>query len=218
MRDLRKFRNKLTLELDNRQIVFLFAGLVAVLAIVFALGVVVGKGLTQIEHEEKRAAMAERNDMDFVVDESGQLDAAGLRVTSEDLAATPAPTGYDEIELVPSAGSGAAETPPPTAEEILKTATAPAAPAMPAVMPTPPGSGGWTVQLSAHENEAEAKEKQRQYVAKGIQAYIVRADLGSKGVWYRVRVGAFKDRNGAVQYANAIAENESIAPFIAEIP
>ncbi|MCB1154877.1 SPOR domain-containing protein, partial [bacterium] len=205
MRDLRKFRNKLTLELDNRQIVFLFAGLVAVLAIVFALGVVVGKGLTQIEHEEQRAAMAERNDMEFVIDEDGQLDAEGLKVTSEDLTATPAPTGYDEIELVPGA-AGTGETPPPTAEEILKSTSSPGVPAAPAVLPTPPAGGGWTVQLSAHESETEAREKQRMYVAKGIQAYIVRADLGSKGVWYRVRVGSFKDRNGAVQYANAIAE------------
>jgi cell division septation protein DedD len=74
------------------------------------------------------------------------------------------------------------------------------------------------VQLSSHPDEAEALAKQKSWVAKGVQAYILKADLGSKGMWYRVRVGKFAAKSGADQYAAALAAKEGIKPFVSPIP
>ncbi|MBZ0274478.1 SPOR domain-containing protein [bacterium] len=214
MRDLRKFRNKLTFELDNRQIAFLLAGLIAVMAIVFALGIVVGKGLTRMDGGEE--LMAD-------VREPTEVEPAPFVVTEQDLEGGSMDTGEpaEPVNLLDKPGSPVG-TPMPVADEPPPAYEAPSPPPPPSAVaagsaPTPPTGGGWTVQLSAHPNEAEAKGKQSAYVKKGIEAYIVRADIPGKGVWYRVRVGQFSTREGAQQYANAIREREQVEPYITRI-
>lgn len=218
MRDLRKFRNKTTLELDNRQIAFIFSGLLAILVIVFALGVVVGKGLGRISAMEGSAEGAAPTPETIV--------AEGLTVTGSDIGATPAtptdsgtlvipvtgsPTPASALPLPTSAGIGTGPVAPPAG------ATPPPAPIEPAGPPEPPTGKGWTVQLSAHSEEAEAKARQQSWIGKGVQAYIVKADLGAKGTWYRLRVGKFANKSGADQYAAALAAKEGIKPYVTTI-
>ena len=228
MRDLRKFRNKLTLELDNRQIAFLFAGLLAVLAVVFALGIVVGKGLSRMDVQKAASSGASST---FDMPAPKQIVANPIEIKEADLPKGP-------VELTPSPGTETINilnaTPPPTPPAPAPTsiptplptpppptpkpATAPTPPPAPIPAaeetPAPPKGAGWTVQLSAHPNEAEALAKQKQWLAKGVQAYIVKATLPGKGVWYRVRVGQFATKAGAQQYGDALAAKEGIKPFI----
>jgi hypothetical protein len=59
------------------------------------------------------------------------------------------------------------------------------------------------IQLSAVRNEANAKSewarlsKAHPDVLGGLELVIQRADLGAKGIFYRVRGGWFADRNEA---------------------
>ena len=49
--------------------------------------------------------------------------------------------------------------------------------------------------------------------AAGLKPYVVEADLGSKGTWYRVRVGAFKDKAAASRFRTDV-EREMRGPAV----
>ena len=59
------------------------------------------------------------------------------------------------------------------------------------------------LQIGSYKSEAEASEswrafKARHAVVAGYQSDVNEAHLGPKGVWYRLRVGPFADRQSAV--------------------
>ena len=57
------------------------------------------------------------------------------------------------------------------------------------------------LQAMASPNEAEANGFAERLKNAAIPAYVVRADLGSHGVWYRVRIGRFATPDEAQRYA-----------------
>jgi hypothetical protein len=98
-------------------------------------------------------------------------------------AAAPAPARQGTIVATPGSPDGPIDLTP---------GTRPAAGAAPAS-----GGGGIQVQVSAQRSEAAAlsayRGLQQRYpgILGSYQARIVRADLGEKGVYYRVRIGPF---------------------------
>jgi cell division septation protein DedD len=64
----------------------------------------------------------------------------------------------------------------------------------------PKNVGKYTVQLGASQSRAEALQLASRSSAAGLKAYIAEARLPGKGVWYRVRVGAFPDKAAAERY------------------
>ncbi len=62
---------------------------------------------------------------------------------------------------------------------------------------------GWFIQLNAQRSEDAAKKVWEKYKAKygralkGTQVVYQRADLGDKGIYWRVRLGAYDDRSSA---------------------
>lgn len=96
------------------------------------------------------------------------------------------------------------------AAPVVKPAPAPtpaSAPAPAAASATTKATGtagqGFMIQLSAVRNESDAKSewarlvKAHPDVLGGLELVIQRADLGAKGIFYRVRGGWFADRNEA---------------------
>ena len=87
-----------------------------------------------------------------------------------------------------------------------RTAAAPPSSARAAPEATKSEAGGFVVQLSSQKNEAEAQSSFRSLQAKfpnelsGLQPIIRRADLGSKGVFYRTLVGPFASAQEASQF------------------
>jgi cell division protein FtsN len=92
-----------------------------------------------------------------------------------------------------------AETPKPAQ---AKPAPVKAAKAPPAAKAAPAAAGGdYVLQIGAYKSEAEANTAWKTYQARhpivgGFAPNILRVDLGSKGVWYRLRIGSF-DKAGA---------------------
>jgi SPOR domain len=84
-----------------------------------------------------------------------------------------------------------------------------AAPSRPAPDATSNASGGFVVQLSSQKSESEALSSFRSLQAKfpnelgGRQPIIRRADLGSKGVFYRTLVGPFASAHEASQFCSS---------------
>jgi hypothetical protein len=110
--------------------------------------------------------------------------------------AAPSTTG-GPIALVPKSQQPAPAAAPPAP-------TAPAAPAQSAPEPTETAAiGGWQVQLAASraataaKAEGERLKQKHSDVLGKMSVNIVRADLGSKGVFYRIRLGPAQDKDQA---------------------
>jgi cell division septation protein DedD len=69
-----------------------------------------------------------------------------------------------------------------------------------ALTPPPRDVGQFTVQIGASQDRAEALRMENRARAAGLKPYAVEANLGAKGTWYRVRVGAFRDKDAASSY------------------
>ena len=93
-----------------------------------------------------------------------------------------------------------------------KPAPASAASAPTATKATGKAGQGYMIQLSAVRNEANAKSEWARLVKKhadvlaGLELVIQRADLGAKGVFYRVRGGWFANRGEAKAICNELAK------------
>lgn len=75
----------------------------------------------------------------------------------------------------------------------------------------PSGGGGFLVQVSSQRSEADAQASYRGLQTKysqlkSHQPIIRRADLGSKGVYYRAMVGPFESGDEAVQFCNGLKQ------------
>jgi cell division protein FtsN len=69
---------------------------------------------------------------------------------------------------------------------------------------TPAASGAYTLQIGAYKSQAEAMGAWKIYqtrhaaLVSGYRPDVQRADLGDKGVWYRLRIAGFADREVAL--------------------
>lgn len=121
--------------------------------------------------------------------------AATVKATKPEAADTASPTKTTMAEP-PAAKPAARTTPPVVAPKPVESKTAEAEPA-------PVKSGKFVVQLASYPTEADATAAFASMKAKsggllgGYSANIKRVDLGPKGVWYRLRVGAFADKEEA---------------------
>jgi cell division septation protein DedD len=120
------------------------------------------------------------------------------------------------VEPVTDLGTGTVVTPPAVSESV--TSVPSEDPALPA---TPQGprarfaftaGGDYLVQIAALRSEDAAETAWKRVTASAPELYygaskiIQRADLGSEGVFYRLRVGAFADRSEASAFCDAIKE------------
>jgi hypothetical protein len=160
---------------------------------------------------------------------AGQVPGKGpsARAALPPRSAPPAPRNNGgPISLDPQAqaySAPAAPAPPPARERTAAatpiTAPAPLAPPTPrastgpalaAAPPAAAGGGGYLVQLSSQRSEAEAQSSFRALQGRfphqlGGRAPIVkRADLGSKGTFYRAMVGPFGSSSEADQFCSSL--------------
>jgi hypothetical protein len=104
------------------------------------------------------------------------------------------------LSLSPPGAGGTARAP------VMRTASAPAA----APVATSSGGGGYSVQISSQRSEAEAQAAFRSLQAKfpnqlgGQQPVIRRADLGDKGVYFRVQVGPYTSSDQASELCSSL--------------
>jgi len=100
---------------------------------------------------------------------------------------------------VAAAAPGAAASAPP-APAAVTSAAAPApvpAPAPAVAAPKASAGGGFMVQIMATKDQAEAKRLVDKLKGQGFAASAEKADLGAKGIWYRVVTGPYGDQAAA---------------------
>jgi cell division septation protein DedD len=139
-------------------------------------------------------------------------DMSGKPVTSQAASAAQAALAQPPVaKAAPARSSGPISLDPQSeapaaAATRTRTAAAPPAPARAAPDATESAGEGFMVQLSSQKSEAEAQSSFRSLQAKfsnelsGLQPVIRRADLGSKGVFYRTMVGPFASAQEAGQF------------------
>jgi cell division protein FtsN len=81
-------------------------------------------------------------------------------------------------------------------------------------MPQAVTGGSHAVQIGSFGAAADAIALKGKMAAKGYPAFIVEADLGKKGLWYRVRIGPYADSTAAKSVQKMLDEKEKIKGFV----
>src|SRR5262249_6609224 len=153
VRDAERFKDKIEVSLDSRQVFFIFFGGAVIACLVFVLGVMVGKRLESRERVAHRAATSAQVDPLAALDELGADEQAEGK--GDDLAFAAALAADAKKSAAPA--PAAAPTPPP------KPAPIPSAPA--AAAPTPPAAKEPAKDKESKESKEpkEGKEKKSKF-------------------------------------------------------
>lgn len=132
----------------------------------------------------------------------------------------PAPLGLAH----PAPPPAAVQKPLTIAKQVPAAVTPPPKPVV-AVTPKPvetkpAAAGAYLLQIGAYKSQEEAMAAWKAYAGKhatllkGFGPDVQRADLGDKGVWYRLRVSSFADKNAAAALCDRL-KGENGACFLA---
>jgi DedD protein len=219
MRDGHRLRERIQLSLDDRQVAALAVGALLLLAGMFALGLLVGMQVARRSPQpaptgdlaalDEQRAEARRAPA-IVAEPKARVEPPPSQ-TAQPAVAIASPAVERPTQDSPAPASSPARMDPPARREMpAPPATVNVAPARTATvapaesnapLPAPPARlGNFTVQLGASQHRIEALQLAARAGALGLKPYVVEARLPGKGVWYRVRVGAFADKKAADRY------------------
>lgn len=224
------------IQLNGKQLIFLFMAAAVVAVVVFLSGVMVGRGV----RVEKAAAALSDIAPDAAAPAAAATGGAAAPATSGAPGATaaappatPPPPVHDELsyydrlekpaaaapgkppEPAPPAPEQAAEAPvagsSQPAPEPAKTAQKPE----PASASAPPaGSAGYSVQVIAMRERSSSEAIAKRLAGKGYSAYVLDPTPGSRSTLYRVRVGPYKTRREAEDAKARLEKEERFKPSI----
>jgi cell division septation protein DedD len=200
VRDGHRLREKIELTIDDRQVAALAVGALLLLAGMFALGLLVGM---QIARRSPQPALA--GDLVALDEQRANAQRSASPKSAavpEPRLAAPKPAAESTVVAAPARPEAKKEVPPPpTTVSVAPARPVAVTPDGPAALPEPPADpGNFTVQLGASQDGADAAQLAARAVAVGLKAYVAEARLPGKGVWYRVRVGVFADKDAAERF------------------
>ena len=197
------------IQLNGKQLVFLFMAGTVVAVVIFLLGVFVGRGVR-----------AESSGGDPLV---GAVTAPEIPAAAASTANTPPASTEEDLSYHDRLNKAepAAEklTPPPAPATTVDRPARGSAPSQAAretaisSVPTEPAGEGFAIQLAALGKREEAEAIVRRLAAKGYSAYLMPPPSGAPAV-YRVRVGKFKDRREAEAVSARLQREEQFKPWI----
>ena len=221
------------IQLNGKQLVFMFMAVTVVAVVIFLCGVMVGRGVRAPRATEVADAAIESS-LDPTappapVSAAGSSSAAIPDPTQEPTrlnATAPPPEPAKETQILQEVNSTSplAPVPPvktPVAEPpplVKNPAPKPPAPKTPA--PTPktaavnePTGDGFVVQVAAVKERSEADTIAKRLSSKGFKSFVSSPSAGAARV-YRVRVGKFNDRREAESVARRLEKEEQLKPWI----
>ena len=211
MRDVERLREKIEFSLDGKQAWALAFSALLLLGGVFTIGLLVGRRTAP-------APQTASGDL-ATLDAESRPQAAPKPAApeGEPVKETLAPEKADKpSEKHDTQGRAPMVVPPAHAATVVPPPQTPVkvASSTPVVLTSPPKDvGNFTVQIGASQDRADALRMENKARAAGLKPYVVEADLGAKGTWYRVRVGVFKDKDAANDYRRDV-ERELRAPAV----
>ena len=222
MRDAHRLKEKYEVSLDNRQIFFLFFGGAVAACLVFVVGVMVGKKLENRKAKKARPAADElalidrdtkatKSKLTFH-DELIKPDARARKdVPAEVLEWRHMGKRPNKANVVAVNDQAKPELARAPQGRVDRRAPAPAArPAQAAK----PGKRRFTLQAGAYKSKAEADQMLKKLQAEGYRPYVVAANIPKKGVWYRVRLGAFASWKDALQAKAKFEDKINLTAYV----
>ena len=215
------------IQLNGKQLVFLFIFTTSLAVAIFLCGVQVGRGVKSERVIEGGDAFAAATPPPAAATPSQPAAADGPPAAEPP---APAPEPDDELSYAKRLQGDQSAAP---AEKLKQPAPAPqVAPPPPTVAapgsmakPAPPASapaaqaadagrpGAFIVQLTALKVRSEAVTIVRGLIAKGYPAFVQDPAPGSPPL-YRVQVGGFPDREAASQAARRLEKEEQFKPYV----
>ncbi len=227
--------------MEKKQTLFILSMLLVVGLVCFFLGVMVGRSGDQSLVPEERlpiqkplaatqgevvepktetdsAAPATSDEMQnsqltfYDTLAEGQQNAlgSGINLPPEPINSEPAPEPISKAPVKTTEPVKVVVTPKPIAAPALPVVTKP-------VVSKPVGvvSGSYLVQVASVKQRDGADGLRDRMKNKGYAAFVEAADLGAKGVWYRVYAGPFSSKADADQVVNSLkADRISSAPLV----
>ena len=209
------------IQLNGKQLVFMFMTATVAAVVIFLCGVMVGRGVNTTRPSSVAAVAAEPT-----VDPT--LPAQPPQTTSSDGASSAEPVSSQEDlkELTYAKRLEAPEPPPePAVEPVVPTPTPaiaeqpkvekPRAPeaATKAVDPGEPKGTGFVVQVASLRSRGEADAIAKRLSSKGFPSFVTTPGSSGPKV-FRVRVGKYADRKEAETVARKLEKEEQFKPWI----
>jgi cell division septation protein DedD len=207
------------IQLNGKQLVFLFMAATVVAVVIFLCGVMVGRGVRVLRANELGAEAT-----DPAIDPTAPPPVSGTPTDGgssvplsppdvtygprlgvdppdESLDEGPSPRASAPAKLAPAKTAG------PTAEVTPKAAAAPTS----AVRE--PGGSGFVVQVAAVPDRRQADAIASRLAGKGYPSFVTSSGTGSTRM-FRVRVGKYSDRREAQSVAVRLQKEEQFKPWI----
>jgi cell division septation protein DedD len=188
------------IQLNGKQLVFLFMAATVVAVVIFLCGVMVGRGI----RIDRGGALA-----DLSVEASTDPTARPDRSSDPSSSTTSTTPSSTEEELSYPERLSEPTSPPETLSESRPRPTASASAPETAI----PQGEGFTVQVAAVRERIEAATIAGRLSEKGYAAYVIAPVVGAPQV-FRVRVGKYKDRRDAESVAARLEREEQFKPWI----
>jgi len=209
------------IQLNGKQLVFLFMSGTVVAVVIFLCGVMVGRGVRAERGGETIAATADAP-VDPTASVQAPLPAAassseGLPVASQetltypDRLEDPTPPAETLRDVPEAAASRPSSRTVPSPPERAAPAAAPAA--SPIGTASEPAGNGFVVQVAAVRERGEADGIARRLAAKGYPSFVTTPANGTPNV-FRVRVGKYPDRREAETIATRLQKEEQFKPWV----
>jgi cell division septation protein DedD len=206
------------IQLNGKQLVFLFMSATLAAAVIFLCGVMVGRGVTA--GPSALAEVAADLTFDPTADSRAPLGA------SVDAPSSTSPSTVEDLsyarrleapEPPPEPTVEPVETPTPAVAQVRadqppEASARPAGVRQDAAAPEPAGEG-FVVQVAAVRVRSEAEEIARRLSAKGFPSFVTTPESGAPDV-FRVRVGRYPDRREAERVARRLQQEEQFKPWI----
>ncbi len=208
MQDLGRYTKRTHVEIQTKYLSFFFGGLVALVGLVFALGILVGS------RQPNQANCPSPDPLAQLDSQSNEPSPpAGLEPTKlsfhESLAKTADP--------VPTPASLLLE--PSNTNKPKAVATSSVQPSL-KELPIPETlssdePGYFSLQVGSFQNRQEANRMIRKLERAGHKTYIVSVHMPERGgIWYRVRVGPFQTKREAWSYKRDFEDRERLPAFV----
>ncbi|MEL6545605.1 MAG: SPOR domain-containing protein [Myxococcota bacterium] len=214
MRDARRIHERLEVRLDRPQVIWLTLGVIVLLAVSFALGMVAGRRAERLAQANERAEQPDRiAEIDGASDEHDKLTFY-KELKEETLTApvhAPAPARIAPAPVVKKteAPKKPKLLPRKKPREVTRQASSKNSGAVREKLAGGPAdSGQYTVQVSAFQSMDEAEAFAASLERKGFSPFITQASLPKKGTWYRVRMGAFDNELEATLAKQMLAQKD----------
>jgi cell division septation protein DedD len=233
MREMHKWKDKVELSLDNRQIFFLFFGLSVVGCFVFALGVMVGRRVEWSPEGEVAALSGESLSLMAGQDlpsepltfKEGLSDPATEGVPPTRDPGQP-PRDEDEVKAEKAERALQGDAAKPTASKPVPVAS----PAVPSADPTTLARAGgapqddlgsgdgkkFTLQMKAFSRIEEAEAFATRLRANGHQVRIEAVEVKGR-IWHRVRMGTFDDWATGLAAKQEFEQREKIIAYVVKL-